>query len=60
MLVSELLSRDSETIIVSASGMAGYGDANEIKTVKKMSRLYVCGDGKAMLLRALDLWHHAS
>jgi len=36
MLVSELLSRDSETIIVSGSGMAGYGDANEIKTVKKM------------------------
>ena len=55
MLVSELLSRDSETIIVSGSGMAGYGDANEIKTVKKMSRLYVCGDGKSDAFEGIGL-----
>ena len=50
MLVSERLSRDSET-----SGMAGYGDANEIKTVKKMSRLYVCGDGKSDAFEGIGL-----
>ena len=55
MLVSELLSRDAETIIVSGSGMAGYGDANEIKTVKKMSRLYVCGDGKSDAFEGIGL-----
>ena len=55
MLVSELLSRDSETIIVSGSGMAGYGDANEIKTEKKFSRLYVCGDGKSDAFEGIGL-----
>lgn len=30
--------------IVAASGMAGYGSSNAIKTVKSMGRLYVCGD----------------
>jgi sulfur carrier protein ThiS adenylyltransferase len=30
--------------VVAASGMAGYGSSNAIKTVKSMSRLYVCGD----------------
>ena len=24
--------------------MAGYGDANQIQTVRRMGRLYVCGD----------------
>ena len=55
MIVSELLSRDSETIIVSGSGMAGYGDANEIKTEKKFSRLYVCGDGKSDAFEGIGL-----
>ncbi len=30
--------------VVSASGMAGYGSSNAIKTVKSMGRLYLCGD----------------
>ena len=47
MLVGELLSNGGRTIIVSGSGMAGYGDANDIKTEKKMSGLYLCGDGKS-------------
>lgn len=55
MIVSELLSRDSETIIVSGSGMAGYGDANEIKTEKKFLRLYVCGDGKSDAFEGIGL-----
>jgi len=30
--------------VVAASGMAGYGSSNAIRTVKSMSRMYVCGD----------------
>ncbi|MCL2546911.1 MAG: sulfur carrier protein ThiS adenylyltransferase ThiF [Oscillospiraceae bacterium] len=30
--------------LVAASGMAGYGCANEIKTVRRFANLYVCGD----------------
>ena len=30
--------------VVAASGMAGYGSANEIETRRKLSRLYLCGD----------------
>ncbi|MCQ2373960.1 MAG: sulfur carrier protein ThiS adenylyltransferase ThiF, partial [Phascolarctobacterium sp.] len=44
MLVGGLLSSCPKTVIVSGNGMAGYGDANGIKTERRMSRLYVCGD----------------
>lgn len=44
MLLNTLLPDESK-IIVAASGMAGYGSANQIKTVRKMHRLYLCGDG---------------
>lgn len=44
MLVGGLLSSCPKTIVVSGNGMAGYGDANGIKTERRMSRLYVCGD----------------
>ena len=45
MLVSELL-RVTKAVVVSGNGMAGFGNANEITTEKKLSRLYVCGDKK--------------
>ncbi|MBP5719059.1 MAG: sulfur carrier protein ThiS adenylyltransferase ThiF [Abditibacteriota bacterium] len=45
MLVSELL-RVTKAVVVSGNGMAGFGDANDITTEKKLSRLYVCGDKK--------------
>lgn len=44
MLVGGLLSSCPKTIVVSGNGMAGYDDANAIKTERRMSRLYVCGD----------------
>lgn len=44
MLVRELLMQCPETTVISGNGMAGYGDANEIRTRQKMKRLYVCGD----------------
>lgn len=43
MLINALLP-DSGKTIVAASGMAGYGSANDIHTVHRMKRLYVCGD----------------
>ena len=46
MLVRELLSQFSETIVVSGNGMAGFGDTNNIRTKQMMKRLYVCGDQK--------------
>ena len=46
MLVRELLSQFSETIVVSGNGMAGFGDTNNIQTKQMMKRLYVYGDQK--------------
>ena len=46
MLVEELLSSDPNVVIVSCSGMAGFGSPNGIRTIRPMSRLYVCGDGE--------------
>ena len=45
MLVRTLLAECPQTTIVSGVGMAGYGDANDIRTTHPMRRLYVCGDG---------------
>lgn len=44
MLVASVLSNCPKTVVVSGNGMAGYHDANGIKTERRMSRLYVCGD----------------
>ena len=44
MLVRELLMQCPKTTVVSGNGMAGYTDANEIRTCQVMKRLYVCGD----------------
>lgn len=49
MLVNTLLEQTEDTIIVSGSGMAGYGSGNEIQTKRAMNRLYLCGDGKTEL-----------
>ena len=45
MLINGILENCPKTVIVSGSGMAGYGDANLIHTQQYMKRLYVCGDG---------------
>ncbi|WP_101912883.1 sulfur carrier protein ThiS adenylyltransferase ThiF [Megasphaera vaginalis (ex Bordigoni et al. 2020)] len=45
MLVNTMLTECPDKYIVAASGMAGYGDSNAIKTRKVTDRLYVCGDG---------------
>jgi len=45
MLINNLLIKCPDIIVVSGSGMAGYGKSNDIRTEHAMKRLYVCGDG---------------
>lgn len=44
MLVNTILKNTDKVKIVAASGMAGIGKSNLIRTEKKMKNLYVCGD----------------
>ena len=44
MLVHTVLEKMPDTYIVSASGMAGYGDSNRIQTKKITDHFYICGD----------------
>ena len=46
MLTNTLLSENKSVIIVSGSGLAGCGRANEIVTRKISDRFYICGDEK--------------
>lgn len=45
MLINTLLTKTEDKIVVSASGMAGFGSSNDIVTKKINNRLYICGDG---------------
>ena len=44
MLTNFVLETMQDKFFVAASGMAGFGSANAIKTRKIMSRFYLCGD----------------
>lgn len=44
MLVDTVLAKMPDTVIVAASGMAGYGANNEITTRRVGRRFYLCGD----------------
>ena len=43
-LINTVLEKMPDVKIVSGSGMAGYFSSNSIKTTRRFSRLYVCGD----------------
>ena len=45
MLVNGVLEKLPDKFLVAASGMAGLGSANSIKTRRVMERFYLCGDG---------------
>ena len=47
MLVNALLAGCPETMVVAASGMAGWESTNLMRVERPMRRLYVAGDGKA-------------
>ncbi|MEF9841484.1 MAG: sulfur carrier protein ThiS adenylyltransferase ThiF [Raoultibacter sp.] len=44
LLVNVLLEHDARVRVVASSGMAGTGPANDIRTRRLGSRLYICGD----------------
>jgi sulfur carrier protein ThiS adenylyltransferase len=46
MLINAISEKLPQKYIVAASGVAGYGDNNEIKTVRFSSRIFVVGDQK--------------
>ena len=45
MLVNTVLDQMPDTILIAASGLAGYGPNNDIVTTRVTSRLYLVGDG---------------
>ena len=45
MLTNFVLERMPDKFLVAASGMAGFGSVNAIKTRKVSKRFYLCGDG---------------
>lgn len=55
MLVQGLLTGFRDTLVISGNGMAGYGDANAVKTQKMMRWLYVCGDGQTDIADGIGL-----
>lgn len=55
MLIETLLERLPDTVVVSGSGMAGYGSANAIRTKRRFGRLYVCGDGTSDIADGVGL-----
>lgn len=44
MLIDSLLTAEDVPIVISGSGMAGYGSANEIRSRRITDRLFICGD----------------
>lgn len=55
MLVSGVLERFPEKALVAASGMAGLGSANAIRTRRAFGRLYLCGDEASDVADGLGL-----
>ena len=45
MLTNLVLTKMPEKYLVAASGMAGFGSANDIRTRRVSSHFYLCGDG---------------
>jgi sulfur carrier protein ThiS adenylyltransferase len=46
MLINVVSEKMPDKYIVAASGVAGYGDSNEIKTVRFSSKIFIVGDQK--------------
>lgn len=55
MLIETLLAHLPDTPIVSGSGMAGCGSANAIRTERRFTRLYLCGDGASDIADGVGL-----
>ncbi|MDO4271066.1 MAG: sulfur carrier protein ThiS adenylyltransferase ThiF [Eubacteriales bacterium] len=55
MLIETALACLPDTRVVSGSGMAGYGSVNAMRAARRLSRLYVCGDGTSDIAGGLGL-----
>ena len=55
MLVNVVLEQFPHTYLVAASGMAGMGTSNTIRTRKIMKRFYLCGDEKSDVADTIGL-----
>lgn len=55
MLVNGVLEKLNKKYLIAASGMAGLGSANQIKTRRIMKRFYLCGDGVSDVADGLGL-----
>ena len=55
MLTNLVLEAMADKYLVAASGMAGMGFANTIRTRRVMSRFYLCGDGESDVSEAGSL-----
>ena len=56
MLVNGVLEMFPEKYLVAASGMAGLGPANDIRTRRVMKNFYLCGDWSVMWQEKWDLF----
>lgn len=55
MLAEQVLMNLPDSILIAGSGMAGWGDANQIRTRKAGSRFYICGDEKTDIEEGIGL-----
>ncbi len=55
MLTEAILTGLPDTPLVSGSGMAGWGSANTIETVRRFGQFYVCGDGESDIADGVGL-----
>lgn len=55
MLVNGILTTFPAKIVVAASGLAGYGDCNDITTRRILPNLYICGDGVSAVEAGIGL-----
>ncbi len=46
VLAEAVLCSMPDTVLVAASGIAGFDPANAVRTERRMKRMFVCGDGK--------------
>ncbi len=55
MLINTVRSQLPHKYIIAASGMAGWGSVNDIKTRRVSKGFYICGDGKSDVLTSASL-----
>lgn len=55
MLANYVLENMPQKYLVAASGMAGYGSGNDIKTRRVTGRFYICGDGESDVNNGIGL-----